>query len=121
MMKVTKKKVTFIAIAIFGLLLIETGREIGVFLSWSRFYEKAYWTIDGRRYQDVVTKGELREIAGPPTREDKGTVESWSWEAAQHRGPVLRILPLPLTRHPYRLSVEFDENEFVRDVFAASD
>ena len=98
--------------------MAETGREAAVFLSWSRHYEKAYWTIDARRYQDQVTKSELNEIAGPPTKTETSPVETWTWDAAQHRGPILRILPLPLTRHPYHLAVEFDQEGFVRDVFA---
>ena len=118
---VTKKRIALVVVLLVGLLLVETGREVAVYLSWSRYYEKAYWTIDSRRYQDVVTKSELRDIAGLPTQEEKEGVESWSWEAAKHRGPILRMLPLPLTRHPYRLSVEFDENGFVHDVFANFD
>lgn len=114
-----KKKVAVILIFLIGLVVVETGRELTVFLSWSKYYEKAYWRIDARRFQeDPITKSELVEIAGQPSSKSNTGIESWYWDSGKHVGPVLRLIHLPLTRKPYQLSVEFGPEGFVKDVYA---
>lgn len=113
-----KKRFAYIAVVVICLLLIETGRELAVFLSWSRTYEKSYWTIDARRRKGDLTTAGVQEIIGPPASVEKTNVETWHWDAVSRRGPILRIIPLPMTRKTYRLSLEVNSAGIVTDIYS---
>lgn len=114
----TKKKIAYVAAVLVCLFLIETGREIAVFLSWSRTYEKSYWTIDARRRKGDLSTAAVQEIIGPPASVEKTNVETWHWDAASRQGPILRLVPLPITRKTYRLSLEVNSAGIVTDIYS---
>jgi len=113
-----KKKLGFVAAILICLFLIETGRELVVFLNWGKRYEKAYWTIDARRRTGDLTTAGVEEIIGPPASVDKTNVETWHWDAASRKGPILRLIPLPITRKTYRLSLVVNNAGIVTDIYS---
>jgi hypothetical protein len=113
-----KKKIGYVAAVLVCLFLIETGRELVVFLNWNKRYEKAYWTIDSRRRKGDLTTAGVEAIIGPPAGIEKTNIETWYWDAANRKGPILRLIPLPVTRKTYRLSVEVNSVGIVTDIYS---
>jgi hypothetical protein len=112
-MRWTRSKLIVIAVLFVSVFCLELGREELVYLYVSSNLEHGYWQV-----RPNMTKEQVRELLGQPDRVDKeGAIENWRWDARAHQGWLWRATGLASIKKHYQLSVGFNEQNAITDVF----
>jgi outer membrane protein assembly factor BamE (lipoprotein component of BamABCDE complex) len=112
----TRKRAVILVIALAGLFCLELGREQLVYMYVRSSLEHGYWQV-----RPSMTREQVTETLGQPDRvEREGASEIWHWDARTHQGWLWNTTRLASLKKHYQLSVSFNEQGVVADVFAES-
>jgi outer membrane protein assembly factor BamE (lipoprotein component of BamABCDE complex) len=116
-MRRTGRKLLIVVALLVALCCLELGREELVYLYVSSNLEHGYW-----RVRPNMTRGQVREILGQPDAVliEEGTLENWRWDARLHQGWLWRATGLASLKKHYQLTVSFNGQQTVTDVFGES-